>query len=80
MEKSLISFLLLFKDLKFGKCSLFCCNGYNHAIFTIVFYESQVKNLSKAITKNGANDFLIAVIHIAFLLPKLPKFNKKPVV
>ena len=43
MEKSLITFLLLFNDLKYGKNSLFCCNGYSHAIFTIIFYESQVE-------------------------------------
>ena len=32
MEKSLITFLLLFYDLKYGRNSLFCCNGYSHAI------------------------------------------------
>ena len=51
MKKSLIIFLLLFNDLKYGKNSLFCCNGYSHAIFTILFYESQVKELRKASTK-----------------------------
>ena len=47
MEKSLMTFLLLFKDLKFGLGSLFCCNGYRHAISTILFYESQVEYLRK---------------------------------
>ena len=42
MKKSLMAFLLFFNSLKFGKTSLFCCNGYSHAIFTIIFYESQV--------------------------------------
>ena len=51
MEKSLITFLLLFNDLKYGKNSLFCCNGYSHAIFTIMFYESQVEELRKAFTR-----------------------------
>ena len=51
MEKSLITFLLLFNDLKYGKISLFCCNGYSHAIFTILFYESQVKELNKTLIK-----------------------------
>ena len=35
--------LLLVYGLKFGKSSLFCCNGYSHAISTILFYESRVK-------------------------------------
>ena len=51
MENSLMTFLLLFNDLKFGKSSLFCCNGYRHAIFTIIFYESQVEYLRKVFTK-----------------------------
>ena len=38
-------------DLKYGKNSLFCCNGYSHAIFTIIFYESQLEELKKAFTK-----------------------------
>ena len=44
-QKSLITFLLLFNDLKFGKNSLF------FAIFMIIFYESQVEELRKALTK-----------------------------
>ena len=51
MEKSIITFLLLFNDLKYGKNSLCCCNGYSHIIFTILFYESQVEELIKAFTK-----------------------------
>ena len=51
MEKSLITFLLLFNDLTFGKSSLFCCNGYRHDISKIHFYESQVEYLRKAFTK-----------------------------
>ena len=51
MKKSLITFLLLFHDLTYGKNSLFCCNGYIHAIFTFFFYESQVKELRKTFTK-----------------------------
>ena len=45
-----MTFLLLFHSLKFGKTSLFCCNGYSHAIFTIIFYDSQVEQLRKSIT------------------------------
>ena len=53
IEKSLITFLLLFNDPKYGKNSLFCCDGYSHVIFTIIlfFYESQVEELRKAFTK-----------------------------
>ena len=40
--------LLLFNDLKFGEC----CNGYRHAIFTTLFYKSQVEYLRKAFTKD----------------------------
>ena len=62
-----MTFLLLFNSLKFSKTSLFCCNGYSHAIFTILFHESQVEQLRKSITKekNGkksTNDFFIAVL------------------
>ena len=51
MEKSTMTFSLLFNDLKFGNGSLFCCNGYRHAIFKILFYESQEEYLRKAFTK-----------------------------
>ena len=51
MVKSLITFLLLFNDLSYGKNSLFCYNDYSHAIFTIIFSESQVEELRKAFTK-----------------------------
>ena len=51
MKKYLITILLLFNDLKYGKNSSFCCNGYSHAIFTILFYDYQVKELRKTITK-----------------------------
>ena len=51
LKKSRITFLLLFNDLKYRKNSLFCCNGYSHAIFTFFFNESQVKELRKAFTK-----------------------------
>ena len=62
-----MTFLLLFNSLKFGKTSLFCCNGYSHVIFTILFYESQVEYLRKSFTKEinfkkSANDFFIAVL------------------
>ena len=55
MEKSLITFLLLFNDLKYGKNSLYCCKGYSHASFTIIFYESQLEELWKAFTKEKKN-------------------------
>ena len=64
MEKSLITFLLLFNDLSYGKNSLLCCNGYSHAIFTNIFSESQVEELRKAFTKEKKN---IKVL-ITFLL------------
>ena len=67
---------MLFNDLKFDKNLLFCCNGYSHAIFTILFHESQVEYLRKAFTKEkDANYFFIA-----FLRPKIPNLKKKPVV
>ena len=55
IENPLITFLLLFNDLKYGKNSLFCCNGYSHAIFTIIYNESQVEELRKAFTKEKKN-------------------------
>ena len=30
-------FFIVFNDQKIGKSSLFCCNGYGHAIFRIFF-------------------------------------------
>ena len=51
MENSLVTFLLLFNGLKFVKTLLFCCNGHSHAIFTIIFSESQVEKIRKAFTK-----------------------------
>ena len=57
-------FSLLFNDLKFGKSSLFCYNGYRHAVLD--FYESQEEYLRKAFTKQKKekkfNDFFIAVL------------------
>ena len=46
-----MTILLLFKDLKFGKSSLFCCNSYGHVIFAILFYEFQAEYLKKTFTK-----------------------------
>ena len=62
-----MTFLLLFNSLKFGKTSLFCCNVYSHAIFTILFYEFLGKITKKIIYKRifflkSANDFFIAVL------------------
>ena len=67
MEKSLMTFLLLFNSLKFGKTSLFCCNGYSHAIFTILFLGISSRITKKKIykrkkLKKSANDFFIAVL------------------
>ena len=45
MRKSLMTFLLLFNSLKFSKTSLFCCNGYSHAIFTIIRNVQLTKEL-----------------------------------
>ena len=44
----LLLFLLLFNDLKYGKSSLFCCNGYRHALFIIIFFYISSKYLKKA--------------------------------
>ena len=61
-----MTFLLIFNDLKFGKSSLLCCNGYRDAILKILFYESQVEYLRKAFTKKRrkkiGNDIFIAVL------------------
>ena len=64
---------MLFNDLKFGKSTLFCCNGYTHAIFKIIFYESQEEYLRKAFTKEKkrkkiVNDFFIAVSLLFYVL------------
>ena len=45
--------LFAFNDFIFGKSSLFGCNGYKHAIFKIIFYESKVENLRKSFTKEN---------------------------
>ena len=66
MEKSLATFLLLFNDLKFDKNSLFCCNGYSHAIFTIIFYKSQVEELRKAFTKEKKNIKVLMTLLLLF--------------
>ena len=66
MEKSLITFLLFFNDLKYGKNSLFCCNGYSHAIFMILFYESQVEELRKAFTKEKKNIKVLMTLLLLF--------------
>ena len=49
MEKSLMIFLLLFKNLKFVKSSLFCSNGYRQAVFT---FKKRVEYLRKG-KENG---------------------------
>ena len=51
MEKLLLTFLLLFKELKYGKSSLFCCNGYRYALFKIIFLWISSRYLRKALTK-----------------------------
>ena len=66
MEKSLINFLSLFNDLKYGKNSLFCSNGYSHAIFTIIFYESEVEELRKAFTKEKKNIKVLMTLLLLF--------------
>ena len=67
MEKLLMTFLLLFNDLKYGKSSLFCCNGYRHALFKILFLWISSRYLRKALIKEkreekNVNDFFIAVL------------------
>ena len=49
-KKSLITFLLLFNDLQYGKNLLFCCNGHSHAIFII-----SSKRTKKTFTKEKKN-------------------------
>ena len=66
-KKTLINLLLLFNDLEYGRNELFCCNGYSHVIFTILFYESQVEELRIAFIKEkkehkSNNDSFIAVL------------------
>ena len=51
-------FSLLFYDLNFSKNSLFCCNGYSNAIFTIISFmnlKENIKEKSKE-RKESAND------------------------
>ena len=83
MEKSIITFLLFINELKYSKNSWFCCNDYSHAIFTILFYESQIEELRKAFTKEKKEKKVLMtflLLFYYFLWPKIPKFNKKPVV
>ena len=56
-----MAFLLLFNDLKFCRSSLFCCNGYRHAIF-IKKNVSHVDYLRKAFIKNN-NLFIVVLLH-----------------
>ena len=51
MGKLLMNFLLLFNDLKYGKSSIFCCNGYKHALFKIIFLWISSRYIRKALTK-----------------------------
>ena len=79
-EKSTNYFFIAFYEIKYGKNSLFCCNGYSHVIFTILFYESQVEELRKAIKKRkekSTNDFFIAVLLLFHDLKYLISTNKK---
>ena len=56
-------FFLPFNDIKFGKSSLFCCNGYRHAIFKIIFYESHIEKLYTKEKKGKiVNEFFNAVL------------------
>ena len=57
---------MLFNDLKYGKNSLFCCNGYSHATFTIIFYESQLEELKKAFTKDIKNIKVLMTLLLLF--------------
>ena len=66
MKKTLITFELLFNDLKYGKNSLFYCNGYSQAIFTIFFYESEVKELRKAFIKGKKNSKVLMTFLLLF--------------
>ena len=58
MEKLLITFLLLSNDLKLCKNSLFCCNGYSHAIFTSRRTKKSIYKRKKE--HKSANDPFIA--------------------
>ena len=67
MENSLMTFLLLFNNQKFGKSSLFGCNGYRHAIFIIIFLWilSRISKKSRYKRKKwrkSVKDFFIAVL------------------
>ena len=62
-----MTFLLLFNDLKLGKSSLFCCNGYSHAIFTVLFLWILSRISKKSFykrkkLKKRVNDFFIDVL------------------
>ena len=65
---------MLFNDLKYGKNSLFCCNGYSYAIFTILFYESQEKELRKAFTKEKKN-FKVLILISNLVMNIVTKFQ-----
>ena len=68
MEKLIMTFLLLlFYDPKYGKSSLFCCNGNRHELFKIIFLWISSRYLRKALTnekreEKNVNDFFIAVV------------------
>ena len=55
-------FLLLFNDLKLGKSSLICCNGYWHAIFIKKIISSRISKKSIYKRKKNFNNLFIAVL------------------
>ena len=46
-----MTFLLLFNDLKFGKCLLFCCMTTGMQFLQFFIYESQVEYQDNQIYK-----------------------------
>jgi hypothetical protein len=66
MKKSLITFLLLFNDLKYGKNSLFVEMITVMQFLQFFFYESQVKELRKAFTKEKNNFKVLMTVLLLF--------------
>ena len=61
-----MTFLLHFNDLEFSKSSLFCCNGYRHEIFAILFYENKSRISKKSIYIRNKNKKALMIFLLLF--------------
>ena len=66
--RKIITFLLLFYYLQYGKNSLFsCCIGYIHAIFTIIFMNFKLNILEGIYKRKNGERMLMTFIAVLLL-------------